>query len=132
MFGVVIHANIISMALRGEYINIMNPYWNYALLIFVSFLSVFLFSFFFEKLGFWFDAITLIFQVGISFLLLSVTIYAFHWYRIKVNITAAVVVVALAGLFVEIYFGLIKKLLAKFTFSKKNKEKLNEKEHETH
>ena len=89
-------------------------------MIFASFLSISLFSYFFRNLGYWYDAVTIIFQFLISFLLMTATVYAFLWYRLKIDTSLAIGAVVLSGLVVEIYYGLIYKLVTKFVVKKRN------------
>lgn len=123
MFGLVVHANIVSMILDEQYIDELNPILNYTLIVLVALLSISLFAYFYRKLGYWFDAVTIVFQLAISLLLLSVVIFSFHWYRLKVEINAGLLIVILSGIVVELYYGLFTKLVEGF----KKKEKLKEK-----
>lgn len=113
MYGVVVHANIISMILQQDYINTMNPWLNGLLAFLITMLSTILFSYFYKYMGFWYDAVTIIFQLLFSLLLLTIVIYAFHWYRLKIDTGLALVGVIFSGIFVEIYFGLVNKLFLK-------------------
>jgi len=119
MFGVVVHANIVSMILQEKYINELADWLNVAIMIFASFLSISLFSYFFRNLGYWYDAITVVFQFLISFLLFTSTVYAFLWYRLKIDTTLAIGAVVLSGLVVELYYGLIYKVLNKLIVRKR-------------
>ncbi|NJL13942.1 MAG: CHASE2 domain-containing protein [Microscillaceae bacterium] len=116
MFGVVIHANIVSMILNREYIEELNGWIDFSISVFITLLSVMLFSYFFQKLGYWYDAVTIIFQVLFFLGILLISLYAFVWYRLRVEINLAILAVAFAGIFVEIYYGLIVKI---FNFKKR-------------
>lgn len=109
MYGVVIHANIVSMILNRDYINQLSPWVNFLLVVGITYLSTLLFSYFFHATGFWYDAITIIFQLIIFIGILGASLYAFDWFRLRLEISLAVVGVILSGIFVEIYFGIIKK-----------------------
>ncbi len=110
MYGVVIHANITSMILHEEFINELSDFWNYVLMVVITLLSTMLFAYFFHKVGYWYDAITIFTQLGIFIVILAIGLYAFEWYHLRVEINPAIIAVIIAGIFVEIYFGLIKKL----------------------
>ena len=118
MYGVVIHANIVSMILNRDFINTMPEWLNIILMVFITFLCTLLFSYFFHKVGYWYDAITIFFQLAIFILILGIGLYAFDWYNLRVEITTAIIAVILSGIFVEIYHGLIKKLF--ITIKSKN------------
>ena len=113
MYGVVIHANIVSMVLSGKYINEMNNWLNLVVVFFVALFSVSLFSYFFRNLGYWYDAVTIGIQFLISLLLFTATVFAFAWYRLKIDFTLAVIAVVISGIVVEIYYGLIYKIIQK-------------------
>ncbi|GAB4395524.1 MAG: hypothetical protein OHK0053_04140 [Microscillaceae bacterium] len=116
MFGVVIHANIVSMILNREYIEELNGWIDFSISVFITLLSIMLFSYFFQKLGYWYDAVTILFQVFFFLGILLIGLYAFVWYRLRVEINLAILAVAFAGIFVEIYYGLILKI---FNFKKR-------------
>ncbi len=113
MYGVIVHANIVSMILQEKYINELSDWLNIALMVFASFLCISLFSYFFRNFGYWYDAVTIIFQLLLSFLLFTSTVYAFLWFRLKIDTTLAIGAVVLSGLIVEVYYGLIYKVLNK-------------------
>lgn len=113
MYGVVVHANIISMILNNDYIDEMNDYLNIALAVVFGFFSVMLFSFFFQKIGFWFDSVTLIMQFVFAILLFTINIYAFYSFNLRININLALACTVLSGLTVEFYYGLFVKLFEK-------------------
>ncbi len=113
MYGVIVHANIVSMILKEAYIYELPDWLNIGIMVLAAFLSISLFSYFFRNLGYWYDAVTIIFQFLISFLLFTSTVYAFMAYRIKIDTSLAIGAVVFSGLIVEIYYGLIYKLLNK-------------------
>jgi CHASE2 domain-containing sensor protein len=111
MYGVVVHANIVSMILDSDYIDDLNDWANFGIMVLASLLSVMLFSYFHQYLGYWYDAITILFQLSISLLLMATTVFAFHWYQLKIDVTLAIGAVVLSGIVVEIYYGLIHKII---------------------
>ncbi len=120
MYGVVVHANIVSMILNEEYIDTFPEWGDYLVMLFITLLSTMLFSYFFHKVGYWYDALTIFFQLAIFILIVSVGLFAFEWYRLRIEINLAIVAVILSGIFVEIYYGLLKKLF--FTLTSKRKK----------
>ncbi|TAE75441.1 MAG: CHASE2 domain-containing protein [Bacteroidetes bacterium] len=113
MYGIVVHANIISMILNQDYIDEMNEYMNIFLAIVLIFSSVLLFSFFYNRIGFWFDSVTLVMQFVFAILLFTINIYAFYTFNLRVNINLALAGAVLSGLMVEFYYGLFVKLYEK-------------------
>lgn len=113
MYGVVIHANIVSMILDGNYINQASAWLEYSLLFMITLLSAALFSFFFRKVGYWYDALTILCQLILTTLIVAIGLYAFVEYNLKINISFTILVVVVIGIFVEIYFGLFLKLINK-------------------
>jgi hypothetical protein len=118
MFGVVVHANIVSMILNEEYIDELNPYLELLLAVVVCFFCASLFSYFFRHIGFWFDSVTLLAQFVFLIILFGVNVYAFLLYNLKININIALLCVVFSGLIVEMYHGLINKLFEYFTRKK--------------
>ncbi|MCU0446563.1 MAG: CHASE2 domain-containing protein [Microscillaceae bacterium] len=118
MFGVVVHANIISMILNEDYIDELNPYLEILLDVIVCLFCASLFSYFFRHIGFWFDSVTLIAQFVFLILLFGLNVYAFLLYNLKININTALLCVVFSGLIVEMYHGLINKLFEYFTRKK--------------
>lgn len=110
MYGVVIHANIVSMILNEKYIHELGDWLNFFLMAIITFLSTLLFTFVFHKVGYWYDAIVIVLQLLIFIFILGIGLYAFDWYSYRVEINPAIIAVILSGIFVEIYYGLIKKL----------------------
>ncbi len=113
MYGAVIHANIVSMILDANYINQASPWLEYSLMLLITLLSAALFSFFFRKVGYWYDALTILCQLILSMLIVAIGLYAFVNYNLKININFTILIVLVIGIFVEIYFGLILKLINK-------------------
>src|SRR5690606_13240589 len=82
MFGVVIHANIVSMILHGEYINSM-PDWGEILMGFVlCVLNMALFLKIMYRLPDWYDGITKLIQVIEIFLFTVLMVLVFHWFNL--------------------------------------------------
>lgn len=111
MYGVVVHANIVSMILNEDYINELTE-WQQGLLAFVvCLLNVALFSIINKKLPIWFDGITVLVQL-IQILVLSfLMIYLFSWIDFKLNLTLTLAAIALCGTCFEIYNNVIKRVL---------------------
>jgi hypothetical protein len=111
MFGAIIHANIISMILRKDYINKMAPWQEVAVAILLCLLNVALFSLIHVKLPDWYDGITKLLQVIELLLLTFLMVMIFDAYAFKLEITIALAAIALVGDAYEVYIGVVKNLL---------------------
>jgi CHASE2 domain-containing sensor protein len=113
MYGVVVHANIISMILRGNYINTI-PTWADALIAFIIvYLNVTLFFRVGEKFKVYYDLITKslqIFEVSIIFFINLIVLSRFDY---KVDLTIAIIALVFSGDLTELYVGSLKDLSAR-------------------
>ncbi|HEX7014043.1 MAG TPA: CHASE2 domain-containing protein [Cyclobacteriaceae bacterium] len=108
MFGVVVHANIVSMILHGEYINSM-PEWGEITMAFLfCLLNVAFFLRIMHRMPDWYDGITKLIQVVEIFLLTVVMVLAFYWFNLKMDMAITLAVIALAGDTLEVYAGVVK------------------------
>ncbi len=114
MFGVVVHANIISMILAEDYIDEMNDFLNIFLAFVVGVLVVSLFGYFHRYLGYWYDMIVLVTQFLLSLGLFTLAVFMFQNFNLRVNITLALGSVIICGIFVEIYYSVIYKMMERY------------------
>lgn len=119
MFGGVIHANIISQILDEDHIDSMSVRSSIIIAIVLCWLNVFCFKVIYGAIPKWYDGVTKLIILIELFILFSLMIYVFYLYNYKVNLTLALVVVALSGDAIEVYQGVIKNL-----FSKKNRKEV--------
>jgi CHASE2 domain-containing sensor protein len=123
MFGVVVHANIVSMILREDYVEQMARWQEVIMAIVLCLLNVALFSLINTNLPLYYDGITKLLQL-IQLLLYSVLmVLIFHWFTFKLSITLTLAAVALVGDVYEVYMSVIKNLFFKikrrFSFTRK-------------
>lgn len=126
MYGVVVHANAVSMILQEDYINLV-PQW---LSFLVSFLVVFFTAALFLKIEMtipvWYDLLSLLIQLALFVLFSLLMILVFSYYSIQLDFTVTLAAVALAGTAFELYFGgilrLYEYLSGKFSTEKPEKE----------
>lgn len=113
MFGVVVHANIVSMILNGDYVNEMAKWQEIVMAFLICIFNVALFSLINSRLPAWYDGITkslqLIQLVVYSFLMVII----FNTFNFKLNVTLTLAAVALVGDVFEIYNNVIKALFVK-------------------
>ncbi|MCK6616541.1 MAG: CHASE2 domain-containing protein [Cyclobacteriaceae bacterium] len=110
MYGVVVHANIVSMILEEDYIEVLATWQEIAIAIIVCFLNVALFLVITEKIPDWFDGISVAVQLLQIVLFSFLMIEFFNWYNFKFNVTWTLAVVAVVGTSFELYNGVFRKL----------------------
>ena len=113
MFGVTIHANIISMILHQEFVEEMEDWQEVAMAIVICLLNVALFAWIHVHLPEWYDGITKLLQLLQLVLYTVLMVMIFHWYSFKLNVTLTLAAVALVGDVYEIYMGIFKNLYRK-------------------
>jgi len=118
MYGLVIHANIASMILNGDYVDHFSDLTENFLGVVLCFLNVFLFSIIYHKMGAWYDGVTKLIQVVEVLLILFFIIYIFSWQSFKLELTVGLFAVALAGDLLEVYYGVIKNIFHRNSLGK--------------
>ncbi len=97
MFGLVLHANVVTMILNGDYIDEIPSWGTYLIGFVICLLTVALFIFIDRKLPMWFDALSVIIQL-VELLLISLfIIQAFALWSLKLDLTVAIGTSALVG-----------------------------------
>lgn len=109
MYGLVVHANIISMILAEDYIEVMAAWQEWLIAIVVCMLNVALFWLIHHRIPDWFDGITVMLQLIQIILFSFLMIYFFNWYAFKLNLTVTLGALALVGTCFEIYVGVVVK-----------------------
>ncbi len=111
MFGVVVHANILSMILSEDYVNELTDWQKYAIAFIVCFFTVALFIIIDEHLPAWFDTLSVTIQV-IQILLISVMIvYSFAVLTFKLELSITLAAAALVGPSYDIYKGFKNQIM---------------------
>jgi CHASE2 domain-containing sensor protein len=110
MFGVVVHANEVSMILKEDYVDEMSIWEQISLAIIVLLLTSALFFKIEEKMPIWYDILSLVIQVALFAIFSLAMILAFSWYSVKLNFTLTLAAVALIGTCFELYNGGILRL----------------------
>jgi CHASE2 domain-containing sensor protein len=125
MYGVVVHANIVSMMLSEDYVNELTETQQIAISILICLLNVALFSVIATRLPIWFDGLTLLCQLIEIAMLIGLMVFVFYISNFKLNLTYTLAALALVGTCFELYIGVIKagfELLRNKWFTKgKNK-----------
>ncbi|MCB0495824.1 MAG: CHASE2 domain-containing protein [Cyclobacteriaceae bacterium] len=107
MFGVVVHANIISMILNNSYIDTMGSTGSYIAAFILCFSNILVFTLIYYKLSEWYDGLTKLLQLLQALLFTFLIILAFHLYNYKLDLTLAIILVLLAGDVLEVYYGFV-------------------------
>jgi CHASE2 domain-containing sensor protein len=113
MYGVVVHANIISMILSGNFVNEMATWQKFALAFLVVYFNIALFWIINRRLPLWFDGLALLLQLTQIVLLTVLMMLMFDWYNFKLDLTIALLGIALSGTCFEMYFNLFKVVLVR-------------------
>lgn len=129
MFGLVVHANIISMILSEDYVEELANWQQYTIAFLIVLLNVALFFVINKKIPVWFDTLSLVIQLGQVVLCSFLMVQFFNWYNFKLNLTMTLACVALVGTCFELYNSLIKTVYSYVKnsrlFTKRSPEVLN-------
>ena len=117
MYGIMIHANMISMILHENYIDIVPSYLAVVLSILLCFANVVLFTYiyFHRKLGTWYDVITKVVQLIEVIIFVFVFIWTLATYNLMLEITVGVLAVILSGDVLEVFLAILANLYPKST-----------------
>ncbi|MDW7695352.1 CHASE2 domain-containing protein [Flammeovirgaceae bacterium SG7u.111] len=125
MFGVVVHANIVSMILDRTYINEMPIWMGVLIAIIVCHLNVVFFTkILFNKRIAPYYGLTKIVQLVEVLFIVSITILLFGMYNYKLDLTLTFLVIILVGDVTEIYVDIFVHNIQRLKLSNKLKIKL--------
>ena len=113
MYGVVVHANILSMILNNNFIESMSERVGIAIGALLCLLNVIGFSLIYRLLPRWYDGLTKSIQLLEALVLLLVVVLVFHFFSYKLNLTLGIIAVLFAGDSLEVYYGVLKNLFSK-------------------
>lgn len=118
MFGVVIHANIISMLLRGNYIDEMPDWLMHVIGLIFVYLTIANFRPLYFDYKIWYDGVSKIIGFFIALVVLGLIgmVFEFTNYELKFG-SIYFACILLAGDFLEIYYGMLKNVINLFRFS---------------
>ncbi|MBK7560406.1 MAG: CHASE2 domain-containing protein [Chitinophagaceae bacterium] len=117
MNGIVIHANIISMALENNYIKKLPLWGNMLIAIFVCWLHMSFFVHYYLESHIWFHLVAKIAQVASAIFFMWLGIYLFDKYRLKVDMKMSLVVIVLAVDVIYFYEAWAVWMHKKFNFT---------------
>lgn len=111
MYGVVVHANIVSMILNEDYIDELATWQEILIAIVVCFLNVALFIVITRKIPIWYDGLSILLQLAQIVICTLIMIYVFKAFSFKLNLTITLAALALVGTCFELYEGVLKESL---------------------
>lgn len=114
MYGVVVHANTITMILEDIYINTTPKWIGHVIGILLTYFCIGIFSSVYFEYKHWYDGLTKVLGVIIASSILFLIGLVFAAYNIKIIFPAIYfATMVLAGDLLEIYYGLLKNLVYK-------------------
>jgi CHASE2 domain-containing sensor protein len=108
MYGVVIHANIVSTVLGGDYVNFMSDWTALLCGMLLCYIDIALFYYLEEKLPNFFGVVVKIIQFGQAFLLMIASILLFFWFNYNLQSGLMLAVSLLAPDLYDIYEGVVR------------------------
>ena len=111
MYGVVIHANAISMILRGNYIETMDDDMAIIIGFLVLIANVMMFTYMYEHYEDWYDMFAIGVQLAESLGILFLIVWVFDMYDYKLALTPALLSVFLVGTVHDLYQDSLKKVI---------------------
>ena len=111
MFGVVVHANIVSMILNGDFIDELDEWQKYVIAFVFCYFNIALFFFINSRFPVWFDSVSLVIQVIQIVLLMGFSIWIFSKSDFKLDLTITMAAIALAGPTFEFYDNVLYSLV---------------------
>lgn len=112
MYGVVIHANIISMILNNNYIHQMPNWLSIISAVILSYISTYIIYNLKKKYKDWFLALSKLYILFISVLNLFIGVMLLHYFNYRINLTLALAVVVLTSTIVEFYQYFFSKIFS--------------------
>lgn len=114
MYGVVVHANTISMILRQDYIDSMPNWLSHVIGFLLTYLVFAAFRGIFNDYKVWYDGLTKLLSIIIVLIMLFVELAIFDTFSYRVSFHVLYFgVIAFSGDFLEIYYGLFKNIVYK-------------------
>ncbi len=112
MYGVVIHANILSMMLRNHYIDVMPDWLGHLIGLIVTYLVFASFRPIYNDYKNWYDGLTKFLGIILSIVLLAIIGIVFDYWDYEINFSAFYFgCILLAGDWLEVYYGFIKNFI---------------------
>jgi len=111
MFGVVIHANIVSMIIHKNYIDEMPLWLSYGVALLFCYFYVVLLEYMNERFPRFYEIVSLGSQLLLGISILFFTLGAFSYFRYDANLSLLLLIVAIAPNAVEIYLTFVPSVI---------------------
>jgi CHASE2 domain-containing sensor protein len=115
-YGLVIHANIVSMILRGDYINKMSKFTAIIIAFIVCYLHLIMFTYFFVKRHIWYHLAAKVAQLLTSIILLYIVFVFYSKAHYEINSTIIIVSILLSVDVLYLYESIAAYLYTKKGF----------------
>lgn len=113
-YGVVIHANVVSMILHENYIYQMPDWLRNVLIILITYLNVCLFLYVADKHKIYYDFITKTFQLIEVAIFMYLIVYFMLEHKVKVHLTLLFAAILLSGDLTELYAGSLRPMVVSY------------------
>lgn len=115
MYGVVVHANVVSMISNGRFIDEVRDSqgWTVLIAVFVCLFNMALFSTIHFLLPKWYDGLTKLIQLLELLIVLFFIVWAFDQFALKFSLLLSILVIVLSGDLLEVYYSFITNLVRK-------------------
>ena len=107
MFGIVVHANIVTMIKRQTFIDEWPDYFGIVFGVLLCFVNVVMFYYVHDYLPSWYDLIVKFVQLGETIFLLFVVVLIYQEKSLKIELNLGITAVLLSGDLLEVYTGVL-------------------------
>jgi CHASE2 domain-containing sensor protein len=104
MFGMVIHANIVSMIINEDYIYDFSVFLNIVFSFFILYINSFLFYYIHKKYFNFYGGVSKLVMVIESVILLFVCLFIFHHFKIQIDVKLSIIGLIFLPDILEAYF----------------------------
>ncbi|OGU28609.1 MAG: hypothetical protein A2057_17125 [Ignavibacteria bacterium GWA2_35_9] len=115
MYGVVVHANIVSMIINGSFVNVMPSWLSSLLAVIITFFNVKVLLYLKSRYKDWFSGLTKIFILIYTILNLFLSVEILHYLNYRISLTTAMIAIVLTNTSIEFYHNYLIKLQNKIT-----------------
>lgn len=110
MYGIVVHANIISMILSESYVEVMSPFTSFLVAFIVCYLNMVFLLYIYHSIPLFFNMISRGCQILQSLVIYYLIIRLFYSYRYETDFGLMIIVLALAPDALEMFMAVYEKI----------------------